>query len=154
MSLHSTCLFTLPFSLRRRQSDAVLTVYVGVNPDGGVRLGIAVSRRHGNAVRRNRFKRLVREAFRHIRPELPPGTDWIVMRVGLPDADPGYNRPAITHHAPGPPMGPAGHPALRQGFFGFPAVCPVQKESTECREASPVLSGGEEAIGANPFGST
>jgi ribonuclease P protein component len=47
------------------------------------RLGIVAGRSVGNAVRRNRRKRLVREAFRHLRHELPAGTDWIVvLRAG------------------------------------------------------------------------
>ena len=36
------------------------------------RLGIAAPRRYGNAVRRNRFRRLVREAFREVAAELGP----------------------------------------------------------------------------------
>jgi len=39
------------------------------------RLGITVTRRYGNAVRRNRFKRIVREAFRLSRALLPQGFD-------------------------------------------------------------------------------
>ena len=39
------------------------------------RLGITVSKKYGNACRRNRFKRVVREAFRHLAPFLPLGME-------------------------------------------------------------------------------
>jgi ribonuclease P protein component len=38
----------------------------------GTKLGLTVSRRYGKANKRNRFKRLVREAFRISQHELPP----------------------------------------------------------------------------------
>lgn len=41
-------------------------------PSEFTRLGITVSRKFGNAVQRNRFKRLVREIFRAYRLLLPP----------------------------------------------------------------------------------
>lgn len=37
------------------------------------RLGLTVSKRFGNALFRNRFKRLIREAFRLTQYQLPPG---------------------------------------------------------------------------------
>jgi ribonuclease P protein component len=47
--------------------------------DSDAKLGLAVSRRVGNAVARNRVKRLVREWFRRNRAALPPATDWVVI---------------------------------------------------------------------------
>jgi hypothetical protein len=47
-------------------------------------LGITASRRVGNAAQRNRAKRLLREAFRCVRAELPGGLDLVVIvRHGL-----------------------------------------------------------------------
>jgi len=43
------------------------------------RLGITVSRRVGNAVTRNRAKRLIREAFRQTRDLWQPGLDVVVI---------------------------------------------------------------------------
>ena len=49
------------------------------------RLGIVASRKVGNAVARNRGRRLVREWFRR-RPPLPNGVDVVViLRTGAPE---------------------------------------------------------------------
>lgn len=59
-------------------ADAVL-VMKGIDNEGdGTRLGLAVSKKVGNAVVRNRWKRLIREAFRKQRIEIPVGMDLVV----------------------------------------------------------------------------
>jgi ribonuclease P protein component len=79
MRLRKKAEFDRVFQHRNRISDNHLTLYMAPNNLELVRLGLAVGRKYGNAVARNRFKRLVREAFRHLRPELPPGSDWIAL---------------------------------------------------------------------------
>jgi len=48
--------------------------------NGVSRLGITASGKYGNSCERNRFKRLAREAFRKMRPELSPFDIHIVPR--------------------------------------------------------------------------
>ena len=49
-------------------------------PDPGpARLGITVTRKFGNAVARNRAKRLFREVFRRMSTVLPSGVDFVVI---------------------------------------------------------------------------
>lgn len=53
----------------RRRGDAQL----------GPRLGVSVSKDHGGAVRRNKIKRLLREAFRLERHRLPADVDVVLI---------------------------------------------------------------------------
>jgi len=66
---------------RRRcvASDGVIRVHGCANEFSHPRLGMSVSRKVGPAVRRNRWKRLIREAFRLSRAQLPPGVDLVVI---------------------------------------------------------------------------
>jgi ribonuclease P protein component len=67
------------FGRRCSASDAVLVVYARENGLPHPRLGMVVSRRLGNAVARNRWRRLLREAFRLNRPRLPPDVDLVIV---------------------------------------------------------------------------
>lgn len=64
----------------RRASGRYVTAVGLLDPTGGpTRLGVSVSKDHGGAVRRNKLKRLLREAFRLERHRLPDGLDLILI---------------------------------------------------------------------------
>jgi ribonuclease P protein component len=64
--------FERVFDARNSASDAWIVMYGVASETGHPRIGLTVSRRVGGAVERNRWKRLLREAFRLTQAELPP----------------------------------------------------------------------------------
>lgn len=78
MRLRRQSQFRAVLSAGIRQSVGPLNVYALPNELGRPRLGLAVSRRVGPAVFRNRVKRRVREAFRLLQHDLPRGYDLVV----------------------------------------------------------------------------
>jgi len=76
--------FRRAFRLRCAVSDGRVTIFGAKNELPHARLGISISRKVGGAVVRNRWKRLLREAFRLSSEKLPPGIDLVVVpRTGV-----------------------------------------------------------------------
>lgn len=79
MHLRSEADFERVYARKCKAGDGVLLLFADRNDLGLTRIGLSVSRKHGGAVVRNRLKRLLREAFRLSRPELPVGLDLIAI---------------------------------------------------------------------------
>jgi ribonuclease P protein component len=77
--LRKTAEFQRVYDRRAAAGDGILLVYAATNDQGWRRLGLSVSRKWGNAVQRNRIKRLLREAFRLNKAALPEGVDLVLI---------------------------------------------------------------------------
>jgi len=76
--------FRRVYQLGRRAAGQWMTAVACIGPrrpasDAGPRLGVSVSKDHGGAVRRNKLKRLLREAFRLERHRFPADLDLVLI---------------------------------------------------------------------------
>lgn len=60
----------------------LVVVYALKNRTKKVRVGITTSKKVGNAVQRNRSRRVIREAFRALAPRVRPGFDLVLVARG------------------------------------------------------------------------
>lgn len=75
----------------------LVVLYVTPSDQPGIRVGVTATRTVGNAVRRNRAKRLLRAAMADLMPETVPGSDLLlVARAPLPLADFSQARTAVV----------------------------------------------------------
>jgi len=77
--------FEAVYDRRRSAADSTLVVYVRENGLPYSRFGLSVSKKFGPAVRRNRIRRLLREAYRLEKADLPAGYDFVLIPRPLDD---------------------------------------------------------------------
>lgn len=61
---------------------SLVVTYVRKNRLGITQVGITTSKKIGNAVLRNRSRRVIREAFRQLSPQVKPGYDLVFVARG------------------------------------------------------------------------
>lgn len=67
------------YAQRHRASNQSLLLFGARNELPWTRIGLSISRKHGNSVQRHRLRRLLREAFRLEQHRIPPGLDLILI---------------------------------------------------------------------------
>ncbi len=60
-------------------TDPALVIYYSKNRAGICRIGITTGKKIGNAVERNRSRRVLKEAFRSVCPQVKPQYDIVIV---------------------------------------------------------------------------
>ena len=79
VTLKSNTEFRRLYNRGKTVTDPALVIYYSKNRAGICRIGITTSKKIGNAVERNRSRRLLREAFRCVCGEVKPGYDIVIV---------------------------------------------------------------------------
>lgn len=88
MHVRRSAEFRLVYDNGKRAGDAHLLIFLRHRTGeefshnesyDGARLGLSISRKHGSAVRRNRKRRRIREAFRLVQSQLLKGIDIVIV---------------------------------------------------------------------------
>lgn len=86
--LHNKSDFDRVYRDAKRSADGLFAVFVRPTDGPVARLGLSIAARIvGNAVARNRIKRLIRESFRHHQHDLPAADIVVNARAGARNAD-------------------------------------------------------------------
>ena len=67
------------YSKGKATTHPILVTYVHQNREGYVRFGITTSGKIGNAVERNRCRRIIREAFSQLSSDIKEGIDLVFV---------------------------------------------------------------------------
>ena len=67
------------YALKQRAGDSQLLIFAAANAMGTTRIGLSVSKKHGNSVVRHRIRRLLKEAYRLSQHDVPEGLDLILI---------------------------------------------------------------------------
>jgi ribonuclease P protein component len=88
--------FKRVYATGRRMGNEYFTINAQPNELAGARLGLSVAvRAMGNAVARNRIRRMIRESFRLNQALLPPLDMVIGVRAGVRTAEPAQLRASL-----------------------------------------------------------
>ncbi|WP_437224440.1 ribonuclease P protein component [Planctomicrobium sp. SH661] len=67
------------YGLKQKSADSRLVIFAARNSLGLTRIGLSVSRKHGNSVVRHRLRRMLREAYRLAQHQIAEGLDLILI---------------------------------------------------------------------------